>query len=214
MGKPFVRQATADDAEFVAWTSQTAARSHVEKGWFDIMLGWGGDECLEFVRRLSLTQTRSWWHYSWFLIAEVEGQPASALCRFKSGEGYPLSGQAIREVFRSYALSEEEQAAMWKRASYAFGCLMPSDDNCWTIENVATPPEYRGRGLTNLLIEHALEEGRMRGCSEAQISFLIGNDRAERVYARAGFTFADERRDPAHEAACGSPGMRKFKRHI
>lgn len=214
MDKPLIRAATADDADFVAWTSQTAARSHVEKSWFDILLGGSESDSLEFARRLALTQVRSWWHYSWFLIAEVEGKPASALCRFRSGDGYPLSGDALREVVNSYPFSDAEQKAMWARGGYAFTCLMPSDDDCWTIENVATMPEYRGRGLTSLLIEHVLEEGRVQGCTEAQISFLIGNDRAERVYARAGFTFADEKRHPDHQAACGSPGMRKFKRRI
>ena len=46
------------------------------------------------------------------------------------------------------------------------------------------------------------------------ISFLIGNDAAELSYARAGFAFAEEKRDPAFEAITGSPGFRRFTRPL
>jgi len=214
VSKPQIRPATHQDAEFLAWAVQAANRSHVEKGWFDIMLARPEAECLEFVRRLALTETPSWWHYSLFLIAEVEGNPASALCRFRAGDGYPLSEKAMTEVVRSYGWKDVELQAMWRRGSYVFTCIMPGDDNCWAIENVATLPEYRGQGLTGMLIEHALEEGRQRGFTDAQITFLIGNDPAERAYSKAGFKFDAEKRHPDHEAACGSPGLRRFKRAL
>ena len=52
------------------------------------------------------------------------------------------------------------------------------------------------------------------GFSRASISFLIGNEAAERSYAKAGFAFAEEKRDPAFEALTGSPGFRRFARTI
>jgi len=125
-----------------------------------------------------------------------------------------LSEKAMTEVVASYQWSEAELKAMWQRGAYAFTCILPGDDNRWTIENVATRPEFRGRGLVGILIEHALAEGRGRGFSEAQITFLIGNDPAQRAYAKAGFTFEAEKRHPDHEAACGSPGLRRFKRKL
>jgi len=211
MSKPLIRPATSADAEFVAWTIQAAMRSHLKKGWFDIMLARPEADCLEFVRRLALAETPSWWHHSLFLIAEVDGKPASALCRFRAGDGYPLSERALMEVVASYQWSEAELKATWQRGAYAFTCIMPGDDNRWTIENVATRPEYRGRGLVGVLIEHALEDGRRRGFTAAQITFLIGNDPAERAYSKSGFTFEAEKRHPDHEAACGSPGLRRFR---
>ncbi|WP_371360943.1 GNAT family N-acetyltransferase [Afipia sp. GAS231] len=75
-------------------------------------------------------------------------------------------------------------------------------------------PAYRGRGLVQGLIQHALDRGRAAGFSRASISFLIGNDQAERSYAKAGFTFAEEKRDPDFEALTGAPGFRRFVRAI
>jgi hypothetical protein len=64
------------------------------------------------------------------------------------------------------------------------------------------------------LIGHALAAGKRAGFEQASISFLIGNDAAERCYAKAGFAFAEEKRDPAFETVTGSPGFRRFVRAI
>ena len=82
------------------------------------------------------------------------------------------------------------------------------------IEHVGTDPAYRGRGFVQSLIAQALEKGRAAGFSRATISFLIGNDPAERAYAKAGFVFAEEKRDPAFEALIGAPGFRMVARTI
>src|SRR5262249_38588449 len=104
------------------------ARSHCEQGWFDIVLNRPEGLCLEYLRRLTLTSTPSWWHYSRFRVAEVDGRPAAALCAFRAGDGYPLSQAAMVEVARSLAWSDDEQAAMWSRGAYMFTCVMESDD--------------------------------------------------------------------------------------
>jgi RimJ/RimL family protein N-acetyltransferase len=44
--------------------------------------------------------------------------------------------------------------------------------------------------------------------------FYVGNEAAERCYAKAGFSFAEERRDPTFEALTGAPGFRRFERAI
>ena len=208
------RWADESDARFLAWVILTAARSHRETGWFDIVLNRPESDCLEFLRRLTLTSTPSWWHHSRFRVAEVDERAAAALCAFRAGDGYPLSEAAMVEVARSLGWPDEEQDAMWSRGAYMFTCIMESDDNLWTIENVATIPAYRGRGLTHALLDEALAEGRARGFARAQITFLIGNDAAERAYARAGFVFDDERRHPDFEAAVGAPGLRRFVRDL
>ena len=169
---------------------------------------------MEYLRRLALTATPSWWHCSRFHIAEVDEHVAATLCAFRAGDGYPLSQAAMVEAAQSLALSEREQATMWNRGAYLFTCVMESSDDLWTIENVATLPAHRGRGLAGALIEHALEEGRQKGLGQAQITFLIDNEAAERAYAKAGFTFAGEKRHHDFAAAVGAPGLRRFVRHL
>jgi len=120
-----VRSAEPRDADFLAWAILAATRSHVARGWFDVLLARPESACLDFLRRLVLAETRSWWHYSRFYVAEVS---------------------------KSFGWDEAEQKAMWARGSYIFTCAFEDNEDLWTIENVATVPAYRGRGLAGRLI--------------------------------------------------------------
>jgi translation initiation factor 4G len=206
-----VRPARPDDAPFLAWAMLTAGRGHLQRGWYDIALGMTEKERLELLRRLVLTRTRSWWRYDRFLVAEADGRPAAALSGFGANE-YEGSQAALGEAASELGWGEEDLAAVWTRGAYVFTCTLGADDEAeaWTIENVATAPDHRGRRLAGRLIEAALDRGRRAGFRQAQISFLIGNDPAERAYARAGFRPSGERRHPDFEAAVGAPGLKKF----
>jgi len=209
-----VRLAEPGDADFLAWAILTASRSHLEKGWFDIVLARPEQECLEFLRRLVQTETRSWWHYSRFHVAEVDGNVAAALCAFRAGDAYPLSGPGMSEVSKSFGWDEVEQRAMWARGSHIFTCVFEDSENLWTIENVATVSSYRGRGLAGKLIKHVLPEGARQGLSQAQITFFIGNEAAARAYSKVGFVLNGEKRHPDFEAATGLPGICRYLRRL
>ena len=88
------------------------------------------------------------------------------------------------------------------------------DAGDWGVENVATLPEYRRRGLVDALMSRMLDEGRKRGCRCAQITILIGNDPAQRAYEKAGFKVSDERRNSDFETLLGSPGFRRLTRDL
>ena len=111
-------------------------------------------------------------------------------------------------------LSEADLAAIFQRGAYSSNCWVQGGEGDWLIEHVASLPAYRGRGLVQALIAGALAGGRAAGFKRASISFLIGNDAAERCYAKAGFVFAEEKRDPAFEVLTGAPGFRRFARAI
>ena len=77
---PTIRPAAFEDAGFIARTVLAAQRGHRPRGWFDIALDRPEPQCLAFVERLRGAVQPSWWHVSQFIIAEVEGEPAAALC--------------------------------------------------------------------------------------------------------------------------------------
>ena len=189
---PTIRRATADDAEFLGWVILTAARGHLARGWFDIVLERDEEFCLAYCAQLVATKARSWWHWSLFSVAEVNGQPASALCGFGDESVYMASGAAMEEASRAMNLSAEEQAHLWPRGTFILSCTT-GEDGAWTIENVATLPRYRRSGVTQMLLAHELSRAREAGFKRAQISFLIGNEPAERAYRKADFGFAEEK---------------------
>jgi translation initiation factor 4G len=209
-----IRKATERDASFLAWSILTATRSHLSRGWFDIAFARPEAECLEFLGRLTIAKTRSQWHYSGFWVAEREARPVCALFAARAADAYPSAPTAIRDALREMGWSPAERASFWDRGAYLFTCPSRPDDECLTIENVATIAECRGRGYMDALLARAFEDGRSDGLREAQTSCFIGNHAAERAYARVGFRFLGERQHPRFEATAGSPGLRRFAKSL
>ena len=212
--RPEIRKGRPDDADFIARTILLAQRGPRPRGWFDIALDQGEPQVLDFLRKLAVAKPRSWYHVSQFWIAEADGEPAAALCAMPSRETRATMRAAIEEVARDEGMSAADLAAMFSRGAYARDCWIQGSEGDWLIEHVASVPANRGRGLMQALIARALSAGREAGFSSASITFVIGNDAAERCYAKAGFTFAEEKRDAALEALTGTPGFRRFSRAI
>jgi [ribosomal protein S18]-alanine N-acetyltransferase len=62
------------------------------------------------------------------------------------------------------------------------------------INNFAVRPEWRRQGLGTALIHHVLAEGRRLGAPNATLEVRRSNSAAIRLYERAGFRRAGERR--------------------
>ena len=208
-----IRPATPHDAPFLGWCCVMAARSQLERGWFEIVLRRDEAFCVEFATCLTTAKARSWWHWSLFHVAEVDGVPASGMCGFGDPGVYYTSSKAMAEAGDRMGIPISEQAQFWPRGAFIVSPAT-SEDGAWTIENVATKPEFRGQGITLELLKAELGAARAKGFKRAQISFFTGNDRAEKTYAKAGFTFAEEKHAPDFEAALGIPGIRRFARDI
>lgn len=209
-----VRDATAEDAAFLAWASLTAARSHVTRSIWEAFLGWNEEDTLEFIRRVVTSPSEHWVHWTQFLVAEVDGVPAAALTAFDpTTHGFEAYLEVATEVAQQM-MTEEEQQAAWGRAELIGSCLSDEPAGTWIVESVATRPEYRRRGLADTLLEAALDRGRGRGFGTAQISILIGNEPARACYVKHGFTAVDERRSLDFEALVGTPGIERMQRAL
>ena len=210
-----IRPATSDDADFLGWVMLTAARSHLARGLWDITLNRGEEDCLSFLRELALTETRSWGHYSRFIVVEVDGQTAAALCGYDPIEaGTPALVKAIDEAARKVGWSDSDVTDVWERFGPVGTCISDDAEGAWIIENVATLPSYKRRGLVNRLLENELETGRARGHRLAQISIMIGNTPAQRAYEKIGFLPDKEKRHPDYKATVGAPGMIRLLRSL
>ncbi|KJC57814.1 acetyltransferase [Bradyrhizobium sp. LTSPM299] len=208
-GRTTIRPARPDDAAFIARIILSAQRGPLPRGWCDIALDRGEPECLAFIARLAVARHRSWYHVAHFLIAEVDDVPAAALCAMPASGTVVAARAAIEEVA---AETDIDAAGVLQRGAYARHCWVQGGEGDWLIEHVARDKAYRGGGLVQELIGHALAAGKAAGYAQASISFLIDNVAAERCYAKAGFAFAEEKRDAAFEALTGAPGFRRFAR--
>jgi ribosomal protein S18 acetylase RimI-like enzyme len=210
-----IRDAVREDAEFIAWVMLTAFRSHLERGLWDLVVGDDEKEVLRFLEHLATTSRPHWSHYSAFLIAEVDGEKAAALAGYFDRElGMHALSEVMPEVNRAVGRSEADVRAGVERAGSISLVGSEHGPNAWVVENVATRPEFRRRGLVDRLLCEMLERGRRRDATSAEIGVLIGNDSAQRAYQKNGFKLLGEKRHPDFEAAYLCPGVRNLAQDL
>lgn len=210
-----IRSAKKDDVPFLAWIMLTAARSHLRYGIWDHYIGGTEQDCLSFLGLVASTQKPHLFHYSTFLVAEIDGQQAGGLSGYDPQMlGMRAFAEALPEVFQKIGWSREEQKAAVERY-FPWATCMPDDtEGAWIVESVAARPEHRRKGVVNTLLAEILNRGREGGYKRAQIGVLINNTPARQAYEKSGFTFVGEKRDQGFEAVFGTPGITKLLRDL
>jgi ribosomal protein S18 acetylase RimI-like enzyme len=209
-----IRLARPEDASFLAWVIITSGRAHVLRGIWEVILGGTEEECLAFLQMLVVTKVLHLFHYSCFLVAEVDGRPVAALGGYDPRSlGYPALRKAIVEVVHKLGLSEPDKAA-GTRSEKILCCIPEEVEGAWVIDSVATVPKFRRRGIVSKLLEKIVEKGQKKGFRRAQINMYIGNMPAQKAYEKHGFKAVDEKRHPAFEEEIGSPGMVRLLRDL
>lgn len=192
-----------------------AGRSHLDYGVWDHYVGSTEAECLAFLTCVSLTAAPHPFHYSTFIVAEDDGRPVAGLSGYDPMR-LPMGSyvHALPEVFEKRGWSKDDQQASFKRLISFLACIPANATGAWIVDSVAALPEARRRGMTGKLLEQILDKASSLGLKRAQINVLIGNTPAWRAYAKAGFTFADEKRTPKFEATYGAPGIARLLRDL
>ncbi len=210
-----IRRARQEDTAFIAWVQLAAARSHVPVGFFDLAFPGEEEARLALIERVCSTETLSMCHWSGFLVADVDGQPAAGLSGYEpTKRGTDTFAAAMLEGLGGAGWSPEDVDGVFGRMMPFLKCAPESPDDAWVVEWVATKPDFRGRGLVRSLLAKILQEGRDKGYRRAQISLLIGNHPAQHAYESAGFKAVDEKRHPEFETAFGSPGTLRMLRDL
>jgi ribosomal protein S18 acetylase RimI-like enzyme len=211
-----IRRANSGDAEFLARVMFSAARSHLARGLWDLIIGADEAGCLDYLRRLAVAEPRSLYHYESFLLVEIAGESAAALCGFENHvDAWSIVADAMSNVQRDLGWRETDAAASYQRVAPIWAACRPPDIAAdFTIESVATLPEYRRRGLIGALIEEVLQDASQRGCRLAQITTYIGNDAALAAYEKSGFKVLDEKRCAEVEQILGVPGFVRLTRAL
>jgi translation initiation factor 4G len=208
-----IRDAARGDTRFLAWVMQEAARSHLEKGVWDVGIP-EDDRRADFLDAVSTAEPPCFMHFQGFLVAEIDGRQVAALSGYEPAVALPAIAPAQEAAMRALGWSESEMRDLGDRMRSLGNPFPESPEDRWVIEWVATVPELRGRGIIHELLTGILERGRERGYRRAQVGYLLGNVRAKRAYERVGFATIDEKRDPDFEAVLGCPGIARMHRDL
>jgi ribosomal protein S18 acetylase RimI-like enzyme len=212
----YLRRAKSGDAEFLAWVTLAASRSHLPRGLWDVIIGADEAGCLDYLRRLAIAEPRSLYHWSSYVVAEINGEHAAALCGFEPRDGgWAIAGEAISNVQRDLGWTDAQAAASYQRVAPVWAACMPPDAGAdFVVENVATRPAYRRRGLADILLDVITRDAIRRGCRLAQVTTYIGNDAARSAYEKADFKVRDEKRCTDLEELLGVPGFVRLTREL
>jgi ribosomal protein S18 acetylase RimI-like enzyme len=205
-----IRRATEDDLELVTWVMLAASRSHLERGIWEYMNSSAEATALSFLRRLATTDTVHLFHRSLFLVAELDGEPGAAMCAYDSStQGFDVVLPEIATATAAVGIDTRDPEFARRNGVLLSGLVMEDPGPPgprWVIENVATKPEMRRRGLVDSLLHQLLGTGRERGFDFAQVSVFIDNERARRAYIKAGFEPLVEQRSDEWSGEIGCPG--------
>ena len=203
-----VRLATPEDSTFLAQIILRAGRSHLAKGYWDLVVEDDADDRLDLIELLTVLDARSSCHYSGFHLATVNGVPAGAATGYDPfADGFVDAGHALAEGFDFLEWSADQVSAAYSRLEPFTTCLPRFSNGAWVVEWVAVMSGFRGLGVAGRLLPEVIEAGRSRGYRLAQVASYIDNEAAVGAYRRLGFVAIEESRHPDFERALGSPGM-------
>jgi ribosomal protein S18 acetylase RimI-like enzyme len=205
-----IRPATEGDLDLVTWVMLAASRSHLERGIWEYVNSSDEAMALAFLRRLATTDTVHLFHRSLFLVAELDGKPGAAMCAYDSSrQGFDVAFPEIATATAATGIDAQDPDYVRRSGVLLSGFVMEDPGPPgprWVIENVATRPEMRRKGLVDSLLHQLLGHGRERGFEYAQISVFIENERARRAYVKAGFEPLVEQRSADWPREIGCPG--------
>ena len=205
-----VRRATTGDLDLVAWAMLAAGRSHLDRGIWEYLHQLDEAGSLAFLRRVATTDSVHLFHHSLFLVAELDGVPAAAMCAYDLGtQGFSTFRAEMRELARESGVDVDSDAYGARFDVLVSGMVRDHDGPPgprWVIENVATLPHARRQGLVDALLHQVLATGRERGYEHAQIGCYLGNERAKRAYEKNGFEVVAEQRSAGWASEIGCEG--------
>lgn len=210
-GSMLIRPATPEDAAEAAKLIYLAGKSHLELSIYDLMFPGGMDEGLEKLAALFTARTPSFYHYSHYLVGEMEGRLAGCLCGYNEAEA---GGGLLREALAEIGIDRAEGKAINARMQPFYRVNPGHYHDSWVVEHVAVFPEFRRRGVVTALLGRILREGRERGYACAELNMLIGNEPARWAYEKAGFVVVEEKTDDEFMRIFNCPGMLRMYREL
>lgn len=203
-----VRKAGSEDGELIAWAIMHSSRAGKTVGLFDLIFQPTDDAVLlASLQALTTASTKSYCHYSNFLIAESGGEAVGLLCGYEPRI-------ATREIF-SRALAEVgiDESYEERIAGYLL-CVPQIDRQTWMLDFIVEKPGREHFDILRELVQKSLLTARLKGYRKVQTMLEIGSLQTQRVYEKLGFHFEDEKRSVYYKELFGRPGIMRYSLNL
>ncbi len=203
-----IRKATENDAPFLAQSMLESSRSGKKKGVFDVIFDTMDKKALlQRLENLTTTKTKSFCHFSNFLIATVDGVDAGSLCGYEPRLAtYEIFTKAMGEL--GCDGSYEDRLLSYRQVEPQF------DKKTFLLDFMAVKDEFHEFSVLKELVQKSLLTARLKGYRIVQTMVEIGSVETIMVYKKLGFSEIDERRSEFYEAEYGRPGIVRLQIHL
>ena len=197
-----IRTAKATDAEFIAWAILESSRAGKKQGVFDRIFS-PSDDLNKTLEALVTNEIKTLCHYSNFLIAEVDGELAGALCGY---DGYKVSWDTMSQALEGMGCQGDYK----ERISGYLMCDPSVEKNTLVLDFMITKEKFRGLGVVKELVKKVLLNARLKGFRRAQTGIEIGSVETQLAYEKMGFEAKEEKKSDYYLEEYGRPGITSY----
>jgi len=200
-----VRKATESDAEALARIMLASSRAGKKIGIFDLIFETSEEaKLLEHLAALSQTQTKSYCHFSHFLLASGARDVSGSLCGYEPR-------LATHEVFTA-ALTELGVDRGYQERIATYLLVQPTTDRqTWALDFMTVTEGCEPLPVFAVLLKKSLLNARLKGYRKAQTMVEIGSYDVQMLYEKLGFKVIDEKQSELYMDQFGRAGIKRLQ---
>jgi len=195
-----IKQATVDDAPFLAQMMLQSSRAGKKIGFFDLLFNTSDrDTILKALEKLTQTQAKSQCHYKNFLIASVDGQSVGTLCSYEPRI-------ATKDEFIK-AVAEIGYEEIDDALQIMSDCDFHLSKRTLVFDFMEELEGFIDVGVLKALMQKSLLTARLKGYTIAQTVIEIGSLENQLFYKKLGFQVVKQKECEFYKEKFGRSGV-------
>ena len=196
-----IKQATADDASFLAQMILQSSRAGTKDGLFDVLFAMDDDAVvLQKIEQLTQTNAKSHCHYKNFLIAQMDGQFVGTLCSY---EPRIATKETFIEALKEIGCGEEIN----KPLEVVYSCSFDTNKSRLMFDFMEELEGFIDVGILKALMQKSLLTARLKGYRIVRTIIEIGSLESEHFYKKLGFEIVEQKECDSYREIFGRAGV-------
>ena len=196
-----IREATTNDASFLAEMILQSSRAGKKGGLFDLLFS--GEDDTEILKKLSLlttTEAKSHCNYKNFLVAEIDDKRVGTLCSY---EPRISTKETFIKALHEIGCTKDVEETL----DVYYSCGFEQNRSTLMFDFLEEVEGFIDVGILKALMQKSLLTARLKGYRVAQTIIEIGSLEAELFYKKLGFVKKAEVECEGYKETFGRPGL-------
>jgi N-acetylglutamate synthase-like GNAT family acetyltransferase len=196
-----IRKAKSEDSAFLAKMILQSSRANKSVGLFDLIFeGYGEEEILNKIEKLTLADSRSHCRFDNFLVAEVDGVLVGSLCSY---EPRISTQETFVEALKEIGCDD----SVIDKLNVVHECNFDLNTSTLMFDFLEELDGYIDIGVMKALMQKSLLNARLKGYRIAQAIVEIGSLETLLFYKKFGFKEVDEKECDLYKEKFGRVGV-------